>query len=101
MTLIAAADIAKILAEIILNERAGFKFQRAEIADCAQLCGQMQLHKIPGNIRLRKELPERGGNVQGKAAVRWFADATGLRRPGCRSSDHGLRTEQNDEGGYA
>lgn len=56
----AVENVAEILAEIILNERAGFQLQCAELADCAQFCGQMQLHKIPGNIRLRQELPERG-----------------------------------------
>ena len=56
----AVEDVAEILAEVILNERAGFQFQRAEVADGLQLSGQMQLHKIPGNIRLRQELPERG-----------------------------------------
>ncbi len=56
----AVEDVAEILAEIILNERAGLQFQRAEIADGPQLCRQMQLHKIPGNLRLRQELPERG-----------------------------------------
>jgi hypothetical protein len=56
----AVEDVAEILAEVILNERAGFQFQRAEVADGLQLCGQVQLHKIPGNIRLRQELPERG-----------------------------------------
>lgn len=56
----AVEDVAEILAEIILNERAGFEFQRAEIADCTQLCGQVDLQEIPCNIRLRQELPERG-----------------------------------------
>lgn len=56
----AVEDVAEILSEILLNERAGFQFQRTEIADSAQFCRQMQRHKIPGNIRLRQELPERG-----------------------------------------
>jgi hypothetical protein len=30
------------------------------VADGPQLCWQMQLHKITGNVRLRQELPERG-----------------------------------------
>lgn len=64
----AVEDVTEILAEIILNERAGFQFQRAEIADGPQLCRQMQLHEIPCNIRLRQELPERGIVGSGCAA---------------------------------
>lgn len=56
----AVEDVAEILAEIILNERAGFQFQRGKVADSAQLGRQMDLHKIPGNLRLGQELPERG-----------------------------------------
>ena len=55
----AVEDVAEILAEVILNERAGFQFQRAEVADGLQLCREVQLHEIPGNIRLRQKLPER------------------------------------------
>ncbi|CQG34662.1 Uncharacterised protein [Salmonella enterica subsp. enterica serovar Typhimurium str. DT104] len=54
----AVEDVAEILAEIILNKRAGFQFQCTEIADGTQLCRQMQLHKIPGNVRLCQKLPE-------------------------------------------
>ena len=64
----AVEDVAEILAEVILNERTGLQFQRAEIADGAQFCRQMQLHKIPRNIRLRQELPERGIVGSGCAA---------------------------------
>ena len=56
----AVEDVAEILAEIILNERTGLQLQRAEIADCAQFCGQVNFHEITGNVRLRQELPERG-----------------------------------------
>lgn len=31
----AVENVAEILAEIILDERAGFQLQRAEIADCS------------------------------------------------------------------
>lgn len=54
----AVEDVAEILSEVILNKRAGFQFQCAEVADGLQLCREMQLHEIPGNIRLRQELPE-------------------------------------------
>ncbi|SQY58992.1 Uncharacterised protein [Escherichia coli] len=56
----AVEDVAEILTEIILNERAGLQLQRAEIANGTQLSGQMQLHKIPCNIRLSHKLPECG-----------------------------------------
>lgn len=55
----AVENVAEILAEIILNKRAGFQFQCAEVADGLQLCREVQLHEIPGNIRLRQKLPER------------------------------------------
>ncbi|KDQ85399.1 hypothetical protein CFSAN000203_19095 [Salmonella enterica subsp. enterica serovar Bareilly str. CFSAN000203] len=54
----AVEDVAEILAEILLNERAGFQFQCTEIADGTQLCRKMQLHKIPGNVRLCQKLTE-------------------------------------------
>ncbi|SAX85479.1 Uncharacterised protein [Klebsiella pneumoniae] len=54
----AVEDVAEILAEVILNERAGFEFQRAEVTDGLQFCREMQFHEIPGNIGLRQELPE-------------------------------------------
>lgn len=64
----AVEHVAEILAQIILNERAGFQFQRAEIADCAEFRRQVDFHEIPGNIRLRQELPERGIVGSGCAA---------------------------------
>ena len=54
----AVEDVAEILAEVILNERAGFQLQRAEVADGLQLCREVDLHEIPGDVRLRQELPE-------------------------------------------
>ncbi|CAB1230128.1 hypothetical protein SFB9_5837 [Klebsiella michiganensis] len=54
----AIENVAEILTEVILNKRAGFQFKCAEVADGLQLCREMQLHEIPGNIRLRQELPE-------------------------------------------
>lgn len=65
----AVEDVTEILAEIILDERAGFQLQRAEIADCSQLCWQVDFHKIPRNIRLRQELPERGIVRRGCATI--------------------------------
>jgi hypothetical protein len=37
----AVENVAEILAEIILNERAGFQFQCAEVADGLQLCREV------------------------------------------------------------
>lgn len=54
----AVEDVAEILAQIILNERAGFQLKCAEITDVAQLCGKVDFHKVPGNFRLGKKLPE-------------------------------------------
>lgn len=45
-----------MLALIILNERAGFQFHRAEIADG----GQVEFHKNAGYTRLSQKLPECG-----------------------------------------
>jgi hypothetical protein len=50
----AVEDVAEILAEVILNERAGFQFQRAEVADGLQLSGQCNFIKsraISGCVR--------------------------------------------------
>lgn len=54
----AVEDVAEILTEVILNERAGFQLQCLEVADGLQLCREMQLHEIRGNIWLRQKLPE-------------------------------------------
>ena len=53
----AVEDVAEILAEVILNERAGFEFQRAEVTDGLQFCrrcNSMKFRAISG----RQELPE-------------------------------------------
>lgn len=54
----AIENVAEILAEVILNKRAGFQLQRREVTDGTQFCREVQLHKIPGYFRLRQELPE-------------------------------------------
>ena len=53
----AVKGVAEVLAEIVLNERAGFELKRAEIADDAQFCGQVESHKITAKIRLSQKLP--------------------------------------------
>lgn len=47
----AVKDVAEILTEIVLNERAEFEFQRGE---------QVDFHKITCNLRLGKKLSEYG-----------------------------------------
>lgn len=54
----AVKDIAEVLPQIILYERARLQLQGAEVAERAQLCREMKLHKVPGNLRLREKLPE-------------------------------------------
>ena len=54
----AIENVAELLAEVILNKRAGFQLQRREVTDGTQFCREVQLHKIPGYLRLRQELPE-------------------------------------------
>jgi hypothetical protein len=50
----AVENVAEILAEVILNERAGFQFQRAEVADGTQFCRECSSIKsraISGCVR--------------------------------------------------
>jgi len=51
--------VAELLTEIIFDERSGFQLLCAEIADGAQTCWQVELHKITGYIRLCQKLSER------------------------------------------
>lgn len=48
----ALQDIAEILANIILNERARFQLQRAEIADRAKFSRKVIIHETTGNVWL-------------------------------------------------
>lgn len=47
--------------------------------------------------RLQSSLDSGNCNVQGKAVVRRFADAAGLRQSGSRGFGRGAYVEQNDE----
>lgn len=67
----AVENVAKVLAQIVFNERAGFQLQSTEVTDSTQLCGQVQFHKVTGNIRLGEKLPE-SGIVRRRRAVLFF-----------------------------
>lgn len=56
----APEDIAGVLMQVRLNKGGGFQLQRGQVAQLPVLRRKMQFQKIPGNVGIRQERPERG-----------------------------------------
>ena len=56
----APENVTGVLSQVLLNKCAGFQFQGGQIAECTQLCRQMEQHKVTRDIGICQELPEYG-----------------------------------------
>ncbi len=55
--------------QVRLNKGGGFQLQGGQVAQLPVLRRKMQLQKIPGNVGIRQERPERGIMRRGRCGV--------------------------------